>query len=312
MAALEVIRATYDAGKRKLPTSPPLRFVPRRWRPFVVGRGGVDRAAYELCAFSELRERLRAGDVWVAGSRRYRAFDDYLLPRPTFEALKAAGPLPLAVAPRFEDHLAERRCPARGGGRSGGGPRQGRRVARRAPGRGGADDHALARDDAARGQGRQTGTLRPAAAHPDHRGAPRCRCLDRLLRLLHTQADRPCLRRPRGTAHLRAGRRHQSRAHPHVGDLPRRIPAPARACPRLARERSRLRGSARAPHRRAPRAAAVRSSGATAPRRVPTGSTSSPAARERRSPTSTRVTATSRASRSTPTSPTSTVRSTPR
>jgi TnpA family transposase len=108
MAALELIRATYAAGKRKLPASPPLRFVPRRWRPFVVSRGGVDRAAYELCAFSELRERLRAGDVWVAGSRRYRAFDDYLLPRPTFEALKAAGPLPLAVAPRFEDHLAER------------------------------------------------------------------------------------------------------------------------------------------------------------------------------------------------------------
>ncbi|MBO1687902.1 hypothetical protein HJU46_17655, partial [Clostridium butyricum] len=71
-------------------------------------QGRVDRAAYELCAFSELRDRLRAGDVWVRGSRRYRAFDDDLLPRPTFAALKAAGPLPLAVAPHFEDHLAER------------------------------------------------------------------------------------------------------------------------------------------------------------------------------------------------------------
>ena len=108
MAALELIRVTYAAGKRKLPASPPLRFVPRRWRPFVVGQGGVDRAAYELCAFSELRERLRAGDVWVAGSRRYRAFGDYLLPRATYEALKASGPLPLVVAPRFENHLAER------------------------------------------------------------------------------------------------------------------------------------------------------------------------------------------------------------
>ena len=105
MAALELIRVTYAAGKRKLPASPPLMFVPRRWRPFVVGQGGVDRAAYELCAFSELRERLRAGDVWVAGSRRYRAFGDYLLPRATYEALKASGPLPLVVAPRFEDHL---------------------------------------------------------------------------------------------------------------------------------------------------------------------------------------------------------------
>ncbi|MBP6797727.1 MAG: Tn3 family transposase [Luteimonas sp.] len=108
MAALELIHATYAAGKRKLPASPPLRFVPRRWRPFVISQGAVDRAAYELCAFSELRERLRAGDIWVAGSRRYRAFDDYLLPKPTFEALKTAGPLPLAVAPRFEDHMAER------------------------------------------------------------------------------------------------------------------------------------------------------------------------------------------------------------
>ncbi len=109
MAALDVIRTTYADGKRKLPPSPPVRFVPRRWRPFVLTDAGVDRAGYELCAFSELRERLRAGDIWVAGSKRYRAFDDDLLPRPTFEALKAAGPLPLAISPRFEDHLAERR-----------------------------------------------------------------------------------------------------------------------------------------------------------------------------------------------------------
>lgn len=109
MAALDLIREMSTTARRKLPTSPPLRFVPRSWRPFVVLPAGVDRAAYELCAFSELRDRLRAGDVWVAGSRRYRAFDDYLLPRPTFEALRAAGPLPLAVAPKFEDHLADRR-----------------------------------------------------------------------------------------------------------------------------------------------------------------------------------------------------------
>ena len=88
--------------------------MPRRWRSFVTGRGGIDRAAYELCAFSELRERLRAGDMWVQGSRRYRSFDDYLLPQPTFEALKGSGSLPLAVATRFEDHLAERRALLRG------------------------------------------------------------------------------------------------------------------------------------------------------------------------------------------------------
>ena len=27
-----------------------------------------------------LRDRLRAGDIWVEGSRAFRAFDDFLLP----------------------------------------------------------------------------------------------------------------------------------------------------------------------------------------------------------------------------------------
>ena len=110
LAALDVIRATYAASRRKLPPSPPVRFVPRRWRAQVIVDGLVDRPAYELCAFSELRERLRAGDVWVVGSGRYRAFGDYLLPEPSSQALRAAGPLPLAIPERFEDYLADRRA----------------------------------------------------------------------------------------------------------------------------------------------------------------------------------------------------------
>lgn len=109
MAALDVIRQVYEARKRKLPPDAPLRFVPRRWRPHVVTKEGVSRAGYELCAFSCLKERLAAGDVWVASSTRFRAFGDYLLPGPTFKAMRASGPLPLAVPERFADHLAERR-----------------------------------------------------------------------------------------------------------------------------------------------------------------------------------------------------------
>ena len=110
MAALDGIRAAYEGRRRKLPPDAPLRFVPRRWRPHVVTKEGVIRAGYELCVFSCLNERLQAGDVWVAGSTRFRAFDDYLLPRPTFAAMRALGPLPLALPERFEDHLAERRA----------------------------------------------------------------------------------------------------------------------------------------------------------------------------------------------------------
>lgn len=49
--------------------------------------GRPDRRAWEVCVLSELRDRLRAGDVWVAGSRRYRRFENLLLPRPTLAAL---------------------------------------------------------------------------------------------------------------------------------------------------------------------------------------------------------------------------------
>ena len=36
---------------------------------------------------STLRDRLRAGDVWVDGSREYRRFDSYLMPRDTAETV---------------------------------------------------------------------------------------------------------------------------------------------------------------------------------------------------------------------------------
>jgi hypothetical protein len=61
----------YRAGKRTLPLKPPTAFIRRAWRPFVFKDGDIDRRAYELCVFSELRNRLRAGDVWVDRSRQY-------------------------------------------------------------------------------------------------------------------------------------------------------------------------------------------------------------------------------------------------
>src|SRR3546814_3493551 len=72
--------------------------------------GIVDRAAYELCALSQLRERLRAGDIWVSGSRQFRDFDSYLIPPATFDALREKGPLPLAIETDFDRHIEERRA----------------------------------------------------------------------------------------------------------------------------------------------------------------------------------------------------------
>ena len=108
LKAVSLLRDTNQAGKRTLPGNAPLGFIRRGWRPFVVDAGGkVNRRAWEVCVLSELRDRLRAGDVWVRGSRRYRNFEDCLLPKPTFAALRAEGPLPVGVED-VQRHLATR------------------------------------------------------------------------------------------------------------------------------------------------------------------------------------------------------------
>ena len=71
--------------------------------------GEISRRAYEICALSELRDRLRAGDVWVEGSRHYQDFESYLIPKPTFEVLRGEGPLPLEIETDGGRYLEERR-----------------------------------------------------------------------------------------------------------------------------------------------------------------------------------------------------------
>jgi hypothetical protein len=57
-------------------------FVPAKRPPYVIDdQGRIDRGYFELCALSELRAALRAGDVWLEASRRYSAPETYLIPK---------------------------------------------------------------------------------------------------------------------------------------------------------------------------------------------------------------------------------------
>ena len=109
LQAIEVVREMNRTDKHTLPEKPPTGFIRRVWRPLVLGGKTIDRHAYEICMLCELRDRLRAGDVWVVGSRDYRDFADTLMPRATFDLLKAEGPLPVAVAMDGAAYLQDRR-----------------------------------------------------------------------------------------------------------------------------------------------------------------------------------------------------------
>jgi TnpA family transposase len=80
LAAVELLRAMDRDGTRTLPKRPPSSFLLPQWRKLIFADGPADRRLYETAVLATLRERLRGSNIWVAGSRDYRAFEDYLLP----------------------------------------------------------------------------------------------------------------------------------------------------------------------------------------------------------------------------------------
>jgi hypothetical protein len=92
MRAITLLRETNRTGAATLPESPPTSFVRQRWVNYALPGGAIDRRYYELCVLSELRDRLRAGDVWVAGSRQHRSFEERLISQETQLELKTTPP----------------------------------------------------------------------------------------------------------------------------------------------------------------------------------------------------------------------------
>jgi TnpA family transposase len=108
LAALAVLRGLYATGARNLPSRLSTGFLKPAWRKLVGAGGAIDRRAFEVAVMMTLRDRLRAGDVWVEGSRAFRAFDDFLLPPQTFATRRQDGELGLAVVDSFDEWRAEK------------------------------------------------------------------------------------------------------------------------------------------------------------------------------------------------------------
>jgi hypothetical protein len=108
LEAVGVLREMSATGKRKVPDDAPTSFVKPRWERHVFDGGGIDRRYYEMSAITELKNGLKSGDVWVPGSRKYADFEDYLLPRSSWERMRAEGGPPVAINPNLEEYLQER------------------------------------------------------------------------------------------------------------------------------------------------------------------------------------------------------------
>ena len=107
LKAIRLIRELNTSRTRKVPEDAPRTFVRKRWERHVFGAEGIDRRFYETCVLAKLGKRLGAGDLWVAVSRRYRDFEEYVLTPEAFAAVRSSG-LPLAIELDGPKYLAKR------------------------------------------------------------------------------------------------------------------------------------------------------------------------------------------------------------
>jgi TnpA family transposase len=112
LEALDVLRHLNADHRRTVPEEAPLDFVPRKWQSHVLDSdGGIDRHAYEWCVLWELRGALRAGNLWVAHSRRFANPETYLIPRERWPSLRPEVcqqlQLPAAGETRLDARAAE-------------------------------------------------------------------------------------------------------------------------------------------------------------------------------------------------------------
>jgi len=107
LKAIQLLQRLDAAGARDIPEDAPTDFIRKRWEPLVRRGDGFERRFYELCVLSEMKNALRSGDLWIAGSRQFKDFEDYLLTPSAFSSLKAEG-LPLPVEPDGERYLGLR------------------------------------------------------------------------------------------------------------------------------------------------------------------------------------------------------------
>jgi TnpA family transposase len=74
LSALDLIVRFSEAGRRVVSEEDiPVGIIPGKWRSAVIDEGGrVNVISFELCVLTQLRERIRAKEIWIEGADRYR------------------------------------------------------------------------------------------------------------------------------------------------------------------------------------------------------------------------------------------------
>lgn len=97
-----------DSKTRVLPQTIPTDFLSERWKKQVFNSDGqIIRKYYELALLDTLNHQIRAGNVAVDGSQRYKSFDSYIFSKDEWHQREKACQQ-LNVSVDFDTYLADR------------------------------------------------------------------------------------------------------------------------------------------------------------------------------------------------------------
>jgi len=86
-----------------------LDLVDKRWsKEIIAADGSVDRKMLELFLIVELKNRITANEIWIKGSRTYRALDEDMISQQTYAIIKAEARVPVAIPVDVEIYLAQK------------------------------------------------------------------------------------------------------------------------------------------------------------------------------------------------------------
>lgn len=110
--AISVLKQINQDGKRKVPETSPLDFLPKSLHGLIKRKDTIQRNAYECAVLMQLKKEVRTGNIIVKGSKRFCDLDTFFMPykdwidyRDNF-FLKARLPTnPLGVEPFFKKRL---------------------------------------------------------------------------------------------------------------------------------------------------------------------------------------------------------------
>ncbi|MCE5222279.1 MAG: Tn3 family transposase [Clostridium sp.] len=106
--AINVLNNMNENGNRKVPEDAPTDFISNRWNKCLYEKdGSLNRHYYEIATLSELKNRIRSGDVSVEGSKNFKDFEEYLIPHDEWNTVKKTGTR-LAVNLDVSEYLQER------------------------------------------------------------------------------------------------------------------------------------------------------------------------------------------------------------